>query len=663
MAEWYKKAYRRHLLDMHIEDWDDRFLSEFDPEDYVDNLKRAKIQCAMIYLQSHVGLCNFPTKVAATHKAFVGNDKMKRLLTLCKQNKIAVVGYYSLIHNNWAEINHPEWRMIEENGKTARENGGRYGFVCPNNYDYRNFVVEQIKEMHEFFPLDGVFYDMPFWPVRCHCHACRKRWSEEVGTEFPSGELSVGRRNEYAKKLQEWMANFCKFVADKTREIMPDVTIEFNNAGVVAFDWTSGETEAISDLADYAGGDLYGDLYAHSFSAKYFRAVSQNQPFEYMNSRCVKLYEHTATKSEEELRTEISLTRAHHGASFIIDAIDPVGTMDKRVYDLLGKLFDEQSPLDEYNNGELLADVAVFFDSKTMFDGDGYNFGNKQAAIAAVKRLIQHHIPVAVVANGHLGDLHKYKCVVAPCVAPFDNPTVDEFVKYVQNGGKLYIDGACDERLLSLVGKQDGYVGSKITYLAPKSKYRQLLCDFSDKYPLPMGYKLPVVKPWDNVEIMATITLPYTDPEDNFRFAAIHSNPPGIATDYPALLRRKVGAGEVIWCAGAAELDDRQVVNEMFVNLVKALANDDFSVSAKCSANLEIISFRNDGDFYVNAVSLSGDGDCIYPVEITLKIEGTVASVTELHGGEDIRFVQNDNKLTFNDTVTVFRAYKVRVNK
>lgn len=156
MAEWYKKAYRRHLLDMHIEDWDDRFLSEFDPEDYVDNLKRAKIQCAMIYLQSHVGLCNFPTKVAATHKAFVGNDKMKRLLTLCKQNKIAVVGYYSLIHNNWAEINHPEWRMIEENGKTARENGGRYGFVCPNNGDYRNFVVEQIKEMHEFFPLDGV---------------------------------------------------------------------------------------------------------------------------------------------------------------------------------------------------------------------------------------------------------------------------------------------------------------------------------------------------------------------------------------------------------------------------------------------------------------------------------------------------------------------------
>lgn len=56
MDKWYKNAYRRHLLDMHIEDWDDEFLSKFDPEDYVDNLKRAKIQAAMIYMQSHVGL-------------------------------------------------------------------------------------------------------------------------------------------------------------------------------------------------------------------------------------------------------------------------------------------------------------------------------------------------------------------------------------------------------------------------------------------------------------------------------------------------------------------------------------------------------------------------------------------------------------------------------
>ena len=67
---WYEKSYRRHLADMHIDDWDDSFLSCFSPEKYVDNLKIANIQNAMLYFQSHVGLCH--------------------------QNGIAVTGYYSL---------------------------------------------------------------------------------------------------------------------------------------------------------------------------------------------------------------------------------------------------------------------------------------------------------------------------------------------------------------------------------------------------------------------------------------------------------------------------------------------------------------------------------------------------------------------------------------
>ena len=660
MPKWYTNALRRHLLDMHIEDWDDRFLSEFDPEDYIDNLKRAKIDAAMIYLQSHVGYCNFPSETAHTHKAFQNNDKMLRLLKGCKENGIAVIGYYSLIHNNWAEINHPEWKMVEENGKSPRENGGRYGFACPNNEEYRSFVATQIAEMTSFFPLDGVFFDMPFWPTRCHCKACEERYEKEMGMPIPSGELDEATRNAYAKKLQEWMAEFCRFVAEKTHELLPNATIEFNNAGVVAFDWTSGETEEISDLADYAGGDLYGDLFAHSFSAKYFYAVSQNQPFEYMNSRCIKLYEHTGTKTEDELRTEIALTRAHHGASFIIDAIDPVGTMDKRVYDLLGKLFEEEMPLEPYNDGELVSDVAVFFDSKTMFDDV---LSNKKAALSAVKRLIQHHIPVSVIANNHLGDLHNHQCVIAPCVSPFDNPTIDEFVKYVKEGGTLYIDGPCDERLLSLVGRKDGTIGSKLTYLAPKKEYESLLNGFSEKYPLPFAYPLPIVKPMEEAKVMASITLPYTDPLDNFHFAAIHSNPPGVPTDYPALIRRKVGKGEVLWCAGALENDDRGVVNQAFINLVNSLCGEDFTLKAKCSSNVETILFKDGATYYLNAVSLSEDPDCVYPLELSVQLDGKCVDITELHTGNKVPFAQDGRRLSFKDSLTVFKAYKIVTEK
>ena len=196
---WYKTSFRRHLCDMHIDDWNEEFLSEFSPEEYVENLETAKIQNAMLYFQSHVGLCYFPTKSGKMHRGFIGKeDAMQRLERLCHKEGISVTGYYSLIYNNVEHDRHPEWRMVDENGCSKRETGygtsndfagtnsvHRYGFCCPNNMEYRSFLEKQIKEMNEFFEVDGMFYDMLFWPHMCYCDSCKKRWADEVGGEIP----------------------------------------------------------------------------------------------------------------------------------------------------------------------------------------------------------------------------------------------------------------------------------------------------------------------------------------------------------------------------------------------------------------------------------------------------------------------------------------------
>lgn len=198
---WYTNSYRRHLCDMHLDDWSEEFLSKFSPEEYYENLKRANVSNAMIYFQSHVGLCNYPTKVGKMHNGFIGKeDAMKRLVNLCRANGITVTGYYSLNYNNWAHDAHPEWRMVDEKGMSKREVGiaeelecagkapCRYGLCCPNNLEYRDFVTEQIKEMAAFFEVDGMFYDMTFWPQYCRCDSCKKRWEQEVGGELPLKE-------------------------------------------------------------------------------------------------------------------------------------------------------------------------------------------------------------------------------------------------------------------------------------------------------------------------------------------------------------------------------------------------------------------------------------------------------------------------------------------
>ena len=130
--KWYKTAYRRNVIDMHITDWDDRFLSEFDPKTYVDMLVLSKVKSAVVYAHSHVGLCHFPTEVGYTHKGLKGRNILGEVIDLCHQNGIGVVLYYSAIFDTWAYRNHPDWRIIDLNGKeTARQS--RTGVCCPNS--------------------------------------------------------------------------------------------------------------------------------------------------------------------------------------------------------------------------------------------------------------------------------------------------------------------------------------------------------------------------------------------------------------------------------------------------------------------------------------------------------------------------------------------------
>ena len=357
--KWFTHAYRRNLVDMHIEDWNEEFLSKFDPEVYFANLKKAHIQSPMLYLQSHVGYCYWPTASGHMHASFIGQeDRMKRLVKLCRDDGMYPVGYYSLIYNTNEEDRHPEWKLRGDDNRTStRKNGGRYGLCCPNNPEYRAFVQTQIQEIADYFSedgkclLSGMFYDMTFWPTVCRCDCCVERYRKETGrTELPDGNLpGVGWNDplwlEFQALRVKWMGEFAKFVTEETRKRMPGVFIEHNYACAVAGDALCCSTELVNDWCDYTGGDLYGDLYNHSFTAKYYYAVTKNPPFEYMTCRCDRsLGVHTITKSEEHLAVEVLLTAAHHGASFVIDAIDPRGTLDSRVYDRIGRVFERQIP-------------------------------------------------------------------------------------------------------------------------------------------------------------------------------------------------------------------------------------------------------------------------------------------------------------------------------
>jgi len=614
--KWYENCYRRHLADMHIEDWNPEFLRDFSPEAYVENLKIAKVQTPMIYLQSHVGCCNYPTATGKTHAAMRENpSKIQRLIDLCHGAGMNVVGYYSLIYNTWAHDTYPGWRMVNQEGKSVRmrEKGFRYGFCCPNNGDYREFTFKQIDEIADTFRLEGIFFDMLFWPDFCYCPSCRARYLKETGLTLPEKENWQDENwKTFVRKRSEWMGEFALTVADYAKKKMPGITVEHNYACAVAGNWTNGSSELVNESCDFTGGDLYGDLYNHSFTAKYYMNVTQNQPFEYMTSRVIEsLAKHTLTKTERSLGLEVMLTAAHHGASFIIDAVDPRVTMDRRVYERIGRVFDRQIPYEPYmNQGKHIEDIGVFYSTTGRYNPYGDPYDSKTASVAAVRTLIGRHVPVGVLSNGYFRNLKDYKAILLPMGTSLFDEARKALIRYVKEGGKLYFSGVGEPELLKefLDAETEGVTPEKNTYVSPTAKGIGRFSEFTEEYPMPADIHHPLVK-IGRGEIWGTLTRPYTVRGEE-RFASIHSDPPGIFTAYPSVVSAEYGEGRVIWSASPIEAFDAWQYRDILMGFVSELAGDDRTLESTAGSGVELVGFRTEKGFLISAVDLlSGDED------------------------------------------------------
>ena len=680
---WYSKLYRRHLMDMHIADWDERFLSEFSPEEYVENLKRADVNLAMLYYQSHAGLCYYPTKNGVMHRAFRGReDTMLRVEQLCREAGIKTVGYYSPIYNTREHDLHPEWRLVEPSGLSRREkgdNGGvtmafastqlaRYGLCCPNNLEYRQFVFDQIDEMLDYFSPDGMFFDMPFWPGGgCFCRWCRERWAREVGGELMS--IPSPRSAEFAAYTTahfDWMAEFVRAVTEHVKSRRPDMPVEFNYASAVASGTLCGCGEGVNDAIDYCGGDLYGDTVSQSVACKLYYGATKNQPFEYMFSRCKPaLRSHTMTKSQMQMRTAMAVTAAHHGATLVIDAIDPVGTMDRRVYDEVGRAFSFIKPYEPYYRGTPVTDVGLYYGVRSRHDAgndprNNRTFNSIQVVNECAKMLTERHIPYGITGNwSHL----DYPYLLAPVLKNTETCDVERLVSYVREGGVLYLSGADNPALLrELVGGElSGNTVENKIYVAPKKRYESKFHGFTAKYPLFFDRTVaPIVKGVNKSDVIATVTLPYTEPSSK-QFASIHSDPPGRATDIPAVVVRKVGKGRVVWSALPLEGMDGEEYGEILLSLV--LGNKrDFAVRSDAPEDVEFTLFADGDEYFVNAVVHSErvTPRTVPSFRVSVKCEKPPREVRLLPDGTPVKFTWKNGYVTFRARkLHIFDMYQI----
>ena len=673
IKKWYTDSYRRNLVDMHIEVWNDEFLSKFDPVEYYNCIKAGKIQNPMIYLQSHVGYCNWPTKSGEMHPAFNGVDKIKQIFDLCNNDGMEVIAYYSLIYNNWAYDKYPDWRIRGVKNEDSRSETdrqlttmmfgrGRYGLVCPNNEEYREFLKLQFAEFCENYNFPGIFLDMTFWPQVCYCDSCRKRYLKETGKEMPMFvDWSDPEWIESQKVREYWLKDFAEFTTAELKKIQPEMSVE-HQFSTATHPWTYGVRTSVSDASDYTGGDLYGGFEQQSFIQKLYYSITNNHPFEYMTSRCDPgLTDHTTTKSDEMLKLHTYLTHAHRGAMLVIDAIDPRGTMNKAFYERLGRVFDETSKYEPFLKGKLKSNTGLYFSfgSKMVPELKAIDYRNQgyphlKASSGAAKALRRNHIPYAMVADSKTEQIYNYEVIVLSDVCCLEEHEENILLDYIKNGGNAYFSSAISPRLLKEIFgmKHTGNTIENLTYMRPLPKYEALFSNaYNENFPMTVfGTQVMLETETRDNEIIAYTTLPYTDPMSFDKFSSIHSNPPGIDTMYPAIMKAKYGKGTVIWSAAAFESSEQPMHKEIFSNLVRSLyKNDLVKTDAHPCVEITVFDDENTGTTYVNCINIQEQ----FPIipcdsfKISVHREKAVSSVKLIPNGEELEFIYKDGYVTF----------------
>ncbi len=667
--KWIKKCYSRLLIDNHITDILPRFMAKFDPEEYVRMVRLSGAEASMIYACDHNGNCYYLTKVGHMHGNLHGHDLFGETVSGLKDAGIVPVAYYTAIYHNDSAFRFPECRMRDILG---RDHDGRYHYCCPNAERAVEFYERQIGEILAY-PVEGIFIDMTFWPMVCCCDACRTKYRKETGGEIPE---TIDWENPEWVRFQRFrersMTAFAERLSAFVRKQRPDVTVTHQFSPVL-HGWHLGQSSGIAGASDYASGDFYGGVLQQRLGVKVFDAYSTRKPFEFMTSRCETLYDHTSTKSDDDLFLHALTTLANGGAYFFIDAINPDGTLEKTFYDRLAAISSKLKPFEkriQSLQATLRAEVGVYFSMNSCVDeslnhrnlrelsDSRGNMARRENAVldeilGTAEVLTRCHIPYRIVTD-RTGDFHPLKAVIVNNAAYLSETECGRLREFVRNGGTLLATGRTslfdpdggggkEFALADVFGIScSGQRSDGTNYLS----FGNCLISSEDKAPLAIA--------GSRTKILGKVVLPDFPVNDPVRYASIHSNPPGRETVFAGLTEHSFGKGLCVYLFsglfGRRFHSQRTFGEELFRKYLPVFLET--SESLPGSAEVTLLESADDNTLVFTIVNSQTETPPVplHDIALVLRLPDgfSVGALVRVSDGKPHPFRQTGNRLAFS---------------
>ena len=518
--------FRQIHLDFHTSEAVREIGAQFDPEEFVRTLEKARVDSITCFARCHHGWIYYDTKAHPERRhPHLKRNLLKEQIEVCHKHNIRVPIYVTIQWDHYTATRHPEWLVIDEKGTpvgTPLYEPGFYRRLCVNS-PYRKFLEDHVTEILKTFPVDGFFFDIVH-PMACNCYYCR----EAMRKKGMNPADAAARQRFGLETINAWKREMTALV----RRYSKDATI-FYNAGhigprhrAVMDAYTHWELESLP-----SGGWGYLDF---PLKVRYTRTLG-------LDSLGMTGKFHTSwgdfhsLKNPAALEFECFQMLALGAKCSVGDQLHPSGKIDAATYDLIGSVYREVEKKEPWCRGaKAVADVGVLTPEEFL---GGQSRQIPMPAFGSVRMLQEAAVQFDVLDSK--SDFSPYKVLILPDQIPVNDELAKKIEAFVSKGGGLLAswESGLDPkgqnfRLACLGLKYEGEAPFSPDFLVPQGK----LAEGLPRTELVMYRKGKKVAPLASTEILAQTNVPYFNRTWEHFFSHRHTPSAG-KPGYPGVLR------------------------------------------------------------------------------------------------------------------------------
>ena len=414
--------FRQIHLDFHTHQRIPDVGADFDPDEFADTLVNAHVNSINLFGRCHHGYIYYNSKKfkERVHPNLKCN-LLKEQITACHNRKIKTPVYVTVQWDDYTVQRHPEWRVIEPDGRPAGTKPYEPGFYRPLclNTDYVDWLKDFVSDIFDNVPVDGLWFDIVH-AQDCSCVRCLE--------DMQAAKLNPA--NDEARKafgVKVW-TRFKENMTKHVRKHGKDCLVCYNAGHVgplhrrTAKSYTQFELESLP-----SGGWGY---YHFPIVARYARNLKECIG---MNGKF-----HTAWgdfhsfKNQAALEFECFRMLAYNTKCSVGDQLHPRGRICRHTYNRIGRVYEEVEKREAWcASATPVTDIAVMHPEEFS---EGHKHGEMPQTTAGVMLMLeegQHQFDFI----DSKSDLDQYKVLILPDTIPLAPDLTKRIERYLRSGG------------------------------------------------------------------------------------------------------------------------------------------------------------------------------------------------------------------------------------